>query len=417
MAMLFAAQMLTTQAAFAKKRPAPVLSTLKGYPSGTIDEYHFHSGTAMVQGRFVNMPKRDFSTFVAEGTDQFTNQDFVRTIVIDTDGSFLEQIRLPHSGWVYFEGAEIHAFIAVGDTLNITIDDGTATLSGSGVTGEVNRLWPLLEKQFASKESRTPWENLNRDFMLEWKGRKVGELDRIAHAIDTDTIALLNGCSDYAKDVLKTCLLAMPLNHILTANTQWWWRTKSENGKTDPAQTIKASEYFDFLAARQPYLLENPLMVFAADGGYVINSMEFYVLNAYLAVVNGMERWSKTTDSEELANYKENFVLPHDYDPALHREMLEYDKGHLVSVADYYTMCSDSIRSRFGLSKTGFMMQLCLLHRVLDFDYEGSPDFFLTHKAEGLAGAIPQFTDRAICHHAVDAYNHKRECPPPLGVG
>ena len=52
---------------------------------------------------------------------------------------------------------------------------------------------------------------MNREFMLEWKNRKVRELDRIASAIDADTITLLNGCSDYAKDVLKTSLLAMPL--------------------------------------------------------------------------------------------------------------------------------------------------------------------------------------------------------------
>jgi thiol-disulfide isomerase/thioredoxin len=45
-----------------------------------------------------------------------------------------------------------------------------------------------------------------------------------------------------------------------------------------------------------------------------------------------------------------------------------------------------------------------LLHRVLDFDFEGSDDWFLTRKAEELAGAIRQFTDRFISHHAVDAY-------------
>ena len=49
-------------------------------------------------------------------------------------------------------------------------------------------------------------------------------------------------------------------------------------------------------------------------------------------------------------------------------------------------------------------MQLCLLHRVLDFDNEASEDWFLTRKAEELAGAIPQFTYPSICHHAVDVY-------------
>ena len=382
-------------------------ATLKGYPSGAIDEYHFHAGTAVVQGRFAGRKERDFSTFNVTGTDQFTNQDFVRTISIEPDGSFLEQICLPHSGWVYFDGADIQpAFIAVGDTLEILIDGekDEATILGSGATGEVNSIWPQLENQFASKETRTPWEGLDRKFMLEWKNRKVKELDQIACAVDADTIAALKGCSNYAKDVLKTSLLAMPLEQMLVAMHQWRWRTRNEDGKPNPALTIYASSYFDFLSARHSYLMDNPLMVFAADGGSVINNMEFSVLSAYLFLANNMQRWSKSTDSDELRNYKQDFILPHNYAPELHREMLEFDNGHLISVANYYAMCSDSIRSRFGFDHTGFMMQLCLLHRVLDFEDEESTDRFLTRKAEELAGAMPQFTDPSICHHAVDVY-------------
>ena len=398
---------LTFTCCMAREKKPAIKARLKGYPSGAIDEYHFHAGKAIVKGRFVNRTEHSFSTFNVTGTDLFSNQDFVRTINIEPDGSFLELISLPHSGWVYFDGAEIPpAFIAVGDTLDLLIN-GTgneATISGSGATGEVNSVWPRLETQYASTETRTPWEGMNREFMLEWKNRKVRELDRIASAIDADTITLLNGCSDYAKDVLKTSLLAMPLEQALVALHQWRWRTRSEDGKPNPALTISSDSFFDFLSARQSYLMDNPLMVFAADGGGVVNNMEFQVLNAYLFLANNMERWSKTTDSDELGNYKQNFILPHNYDPALHREMLEFDKGRLVSVADYYAVCSDSIRSRFGLNNTGFMMQLCLLHRVLDFDFEGSDGWFLTRKAEELAGAIPQFTDRFISHHAVDAF-------------
>lgn len=185
---------LTAQTAVAKKTQ-PVLSTLKGYPSGVIDEYHFHGGTAVIRGRIVNMPNRDFTTFVLEGTDQFTNQDFVRSITIDANGTFLEQVHLPHSGWFYFAGADIQpAFIAVGDTLDITIDgsrESDALLLGSGATGEVNSIWPQLYDQFKSNEARTPWKGLDRNFMLEWKARKVKELDLIAHAIDADTISWL----------------------------------------------------------------------------------------------------------------------------------------------------------------------------------------------------------------------------------
>ena len=343
---------LVAMAGQAKLKPK-VITTLRGYPSGAIDEYHFHAGKAIVKGRFVNRTEHSFSTFNVTGTDQFSNQEFIRTINIEADGSFLELISLPHSGWVNFDGADIPpAFIAVGDTLEIQVDGSVneVKLSGSGATGEVNSVWPQLETQFASKETRTPWEEMNREFMLEWKNRKVRELDRIASAIDADTIAALKDCSNYAKDVLKTSLLAMPLEQMLVAVHQWRWRTRNEDGKPNPALTITSDSFFDFLSARQSYLMDNPLMIFAADGSGVINNMEFFVLNAYLFLANNMERWSKSTDSDELGNYKENFVLPHNYDPALHREMLEFDKGHLLSLADYYAMCSDSIRSRFNAS-------------------------------------------------------------------
>lgn len=407
---LIAVLTLTAQTAVAKKKTQPVLSTLRGYPSGTIDEYHFHGSSAVVRGRFVNMPHRDFSTFVLEGTNLFTNQDGVWNITIDADGTFLEQVRLPHSGWFYFKGADIQpAFIAVGDTLDITIDgkkENDALLSGSGATGEVNRIWPKLDKQFKSAETQTPWEGLDRDFMLAWKSRKVKELDHIAQAIDADTISLLRDCSPYARDVLKTSLLSVPFEELCEAAKIWSWKISRDDGKQDSALVIRPAEWFDFLSARQAYLLDNPLVLFAEYGGHLINSMEFYCLNAYLFLGNNMERWAKSTDSDELGIYKENFILPRDYDAALHREMLDYDKGRLLTVSDYYAMASDSIRTRYGLDRTGFMMQLCLLHRVLDFDEEGSPDWFLNKKAEELSGAMRQFTDPAICHHAVDAYRH-----------
>jgi len=397
---------LTFTCCIAQKK-TKIKTNLQGYPSGTIDEYHFHAGKAVVKGRFANRAERDFSTFNLIGDDLFSNQEFVRTISIEPDGSFLEQITLPHSGWVYFDGADIlPAFIAVGDTLEIHNDGlkAEATISGSGVTGEVNSIWPRLEAQFKSKETQTPWEGLNREFMLDWKNRKVKELDRIANAVDADTIALLQNCSNYAKDVLKTSLLAMPLEQILGANQQWWWRSRSEDGTVNLDLAISANTYFDFLSARQSYLMDNPLMVFAADANGIFNNMEFYVFNAYLFLRNDMQRWCKSTDPDELKSYKDNFILPYDYDPALHREMLEFEKGHLVSKTDYYAKCSDNIRSRFGIDNTGFMMQLCLLHHVLAFDLDDYPDLFPTRKAEEFAGAIPQFTDRAISHHAVDAY-------------
>ena len=399
----------------AQKNKSAIKATLKGYPSGAIDEYHFRAGKAVVKGRFANMSNRDFSTFSLKGYNNFTTQDFVRTININPDGSFLEQISLPHSGYVFFDIDAIlpESFIAVGDTLEILYDGikGETTISGSGATDEVNRIWPRLQKQFSSNESETPWKQLDRQFLLDWKNRKVKELDQIARAIDADTISALKGCSNYAKDVLKTNLLAMRLNEISEAMDKWRRGCiRNEDGTINRdlmiSLSIPLSTYFDFLSARQSYLLDNPLMVLAERGGWVISYMRSHAFFDYFALSNYMNRGVKGSDSKQLANYKEYFVLPHDYDSELHRQMLEYDKGHLLSVADYYAICSDSIRLRYKLNKTGFMMQLSLLHEVLYFneDEDEFTDGFLNREAEQLAGAFTQFTDPIICHHAVDAY-------------
>ena len=76
-----------------------------------------------------------FSTFNVTGTELFSSQSFLRTICVKPNGSFLEQICLLHSGWDYFDGADIPpAFVAVGDTLEIWIDcaKNEAPLSGRG---------------------------------------------------------------------------------------------------------------------------------------------------------------------------------------------------------------------------------------------------------------------------------------------
>ncbi len=58
----------------AKEKKPIVKSTLRGYPSGTVDEYHFHAGNAVVMGRFTNRTEHKFSTFNVTGTDLFSNQ-------------------------------------------------------------------------------------------------------------------------------------------------------------------------------------------------------------------------------------------------------------------------------------------------------------------------------------------------------
>lgn len=131
--------------------------------------------------------------------------------------------------------------------------------------------------------------------------------------------------------------------------------------------------------------------------------MEFGPLDAYIYLGDQLNRECSSLDPKPLTNYKENFVLPALYDSKMHRKMREHYQDRLLSVADYYQMASDSICSRSRLHNN-FMMQICLLHAVLDMDEETAEEQYLYTMAERFAGAIPLFTDKIVAHRAVDAY-------------
>lgn len=75
----------------AKVKPK-VITTLKGYPSGAIDEYHFHAGTAVVKGRFAGGQERDFSTFNVTGTDLFSIRVLSEQFVWNRMALFLNRL-------------------------------------------------------------------------------------------------------------------------------------------------------------------------------------------------------------------------------------------------------------------------------------------------------------------------------------
>jgi hypothetical protein len=45
---------LTFTCCMAKEKKPAIKTTLRGYPSGTIDEYHFHAGKAVVSEAYSN---------------------------------------------------------------------------------------------------------------------------------------------------------------------------------------------------------------------------------------------------------------------------------------------------------------------------------------------------------------------------
>lgn len=383
--------------------------TLRNYPSGTIDEYHFRPGYVVVRGCVKNVPQGKYGTLGFVGMDMFLDKEFVEAIKVDSTGRFCASILVPHSQF-FTLGSFGSVFAAVGDTLDVTIEGrsgtegDTAVWGGTGATGEVNRLWPRLRRQFFSDDmEKKPWEAKDRQVMMEWRGKKLKEFRAVVGAVDADTLSLIDGCSDFARDVLKSSLLARIPEQIGAAFSLYRWNIMDEQRNTPPEKVVRRQEVWNFLHECEPYILDNPCMLFADGGSHLINNLEFDPLDAFIYLGDEFYGESGSQDPDRLADYKENLVLPSTYDRQDHEKMLEYRQGRLLSVADYYRMAGDSICSRLGLHNN-FMMQICLLHEIMRDAKDASEAWFPHTLAERFAGAIPQFAHKIVAHRAVDAY-------------
>lgn len=396
-----------------KTKTNPLPRILRNYPSGAIDEYHFRPGYVTVRGSLKSMPAGTARTLSLTGMNIFTEKDFVETVAADSTGRFCTTVLVPHTQFFRLDDEEV--FAAMGDTLDVTVTtDASGNTSmifgGTGVTGEVNRVWPLLRRQFGlDAPSEKPWEARDRQVMLDWKKRKMEKFGAIVRAVDADTIGLMNGCSDFAKDVLKSCMLACIPEDIGTSFHQYWFRVVDEKRGVPPEKRIAQKEIWDFLPECEAYLLNNPCMLFTAHASWLVNNLEFGPLAAYLYLDNGIDRTISSADDDAMADYKANFILPAAYDREMHRRMRDFRKGRLLSVADYYQMATDTMCADFGLQRN-FMMQVCMAHEVLRdvrqaMGEEDETEDWLPHTAaERLAGAIPQITSPLVAHHVVQAY-------------
>ena len=117
-----------------KKSIITILLTLIAVTGQAIDEYQFHSGTAVLKGRILNKPADDWNIISVNACDLFTGKELVYTIPVAADGTFEGSIHLPHSQSVLVEDVE-HVFLAVGDTVEVTKDAAQDEYEGVTIGG------------------------------------------------------------------------------------------------------------------------------------------------------------------------------------------------------------------------------------------------------------------------------------------
>lgn len=386
-----------------KKTIIILLLALVTITARAIDEYQFHSGTAVLKGRILNKPADGWNIITVDAHDLFTGKDLVFTIPVAADGTFEGSIHLPHSQSVLAQDVS-DVFLAVGDTVEVTKDAAQeeyegVTFGGHGKSADINRLWPEIKKHYFG-DKQLFINGLAREDIPKWKGDMVKLMDVVIADMEADRLPLPAGTSAYVKEVMGASLLGELLMDFMM-NYRY---NMTEGGNYYKFKIAEFGEYYDFLADREKWLLDNPAMLFVTkDPSFLINYAGVYIMTDIGFMHNELTLSINADDNATDIDYKTWKVLPRDYDGDQHRRLLAMRQDTLLTIADYYQEASRRILSRYGLKRIGFMQQMVLCNDALDEDHL-SPDSDPDHTADYFAAVIPLISHPVVAYHALDRY-------------
>lgn len=369
------------------------LFTLVAMTAQAIDEYQFHQGTAVLKGRILNKPAKEWTTLSITTYNHFSDKDRVVSIAVNDDGSFEAAIALPHSQGVYLEDVG-NVFLAVGDTLELTkdatkLDMEGVTFGGHSMSTNINRLWPQVKKHYFG-DAPLSVRDLSIEEIPAWKQKMVKLMDAVIADIEADKLPLPAGTSSYEKEVLGASALAMPFLEVMVV-----FRNNMTN--------LKASEYYNFVSDRERWLLDTPAMLFAIS--YPSHVFSYTSLCLMLDVSWGADQFRvnyRLDDPDDMKAYKHDFQLPNNFDAKLHSEMLALREDSLFTMADYFRTTTQATLKRFNLKQMDFMLQMALCRYI--FDEIRLDDITPDRMAANFAAVMPYFKHSAVAHHALEAY-------------
>lgn len=360
-----------------------------------IDEYQFHSGTAVLKGRILNKPANEWNIITVYSFNLFTNVEQVHAIHVADDGSFEGVIPLAHSHSVRIDDIG-DVFLAVGDTLELTKDatqedrEGV-TFGGNSSSTTINQLWPALQKHYFGDKLLAD-ESLTEAEIPSWKQGIAKLMDTIIADIKADRLPLPPNTNSFVKEVLGASLLGETFMAAL-------------NVFRDNMTTFRRGAFYDFVVEREQWLLDNPAMMFVVNRSeFLINYVQFYMMTDIGYMDNSLRIGvHPRQDNAEVAAYKSEFYLPRIYNDELHQRLLPLRADTLMTIADYYRMASESIRKGYHLKKNDFLLQVTVCRDIFQeghLDKSFAPDAM----AAMFAAGIPLFEHPVVAHHAVEAY-------------
>ena len=336
-----------------KKEKKKEVPQLMNYPSAELSEYRLHGGEVVIKGHIV-IPEEANGEKIPEeflekmnGVIQVIMRDYIvrkeKTSLIEfkSDGTFLHKLHVPYPMFVLvYPLAMVYA--CPGDTLEMTIDPAKPSREegigwdGTGVSGEVTKLTEKIRTTYCN----FPREHVDEqgpDSVMKWKDVQVARLDDMVRKMNAG-LPELEGCSPLASDILRTYIVTQ---HMMNICDTYMYLENS-------VDSTYWQQYFSFIAPREKYLLDNPLLMIAGDE-FFFNRVEYYPFRP----MHG-----------RVLNY-----MPFDYDPQI-AEAIAQEK--VVYSREFRRNAMNQLHDKLHISPTNFSAQVCQLRDVFStLDWHG----------------------------------------------
>lgn len=368
-----------------KKEEVP---QLLNYPSADWNEYRMHGGEIVIKGHVTadNSAKlKQLSNNVRIiMRDYIVRKEETIPFKVEEDGTFSLNIHVPYPMFILvYPLAGVYA--CPGDTVELTYDatkpmqrpGDNVTLSGKGVSAEASKLFfPIMYKYLMSLKEET--HVAHPDSLLNWRDVQVARLDDLVRQMNAG-LPELEGCSPRTSDILRTYLVSQYLYEICHRYYMFMDFVKENDGVYDIDKEAYWKQYFSFLAPREKYLLDNPLLMVAGDE-FFFNRMEYSLMEPV------------QQSSIKGASY------PVDYHP----EVEEYwAENGTVSLRDARRNAMNELHEKLNLSPTNFCAQVCMV-RDLFYKMEWGDDY--NSAADEVASTLPYITNPELMRCAVRQY-------------
>lgn len=371
-----------------KRVKAQEVPQLLNYPSSEWGEYRMHGGEVVIKGHVIvddsAQLKRLNNSVNVIMRDYIVRKEQTIPIKFEEDGIFSLNLRVPYPMFVLiYPMAGVYA--CPGDTVELTFDatkpmqkmGDNVTLSGNGVSAEASKLFfPFMYKYLMPLQSET--HVAHPDSLLKWRDVQVARLDDLVRQMNAG-LPELEGCSPRTSDVLRTFLVSQYLYEICHRYYLFMDFVKENDGVYDIDKEAYWQQYFSFLAPREKYLLDNPLLMVAADE-FFFNRMEYSLMEPI--------QQSSTKGS----------IYPVDYYPGI--EEIWTEKGTL-SFRDARRNAMNELHEKLNLSPTNFCAQVCMV-RDLFYKLEWGADY--DSAADEVASTLPYITNPELMRCAVRQY-------------